>query len=327
MSTENEQEVIVIQEEKDGSATVELPPSIPSPTQNEAEDSDEADDRAREAEMASGGEIDADAEALREQKRLKRQKRKEYHKQVATEKDHKLDFLSRQNQELLERLAVLEKKSHGSDLARLNAAKEEQARRILFAKEKMDEAIQTGNGQLHTSAQEMWFEARRQHEALEAVMKKATAPQRERTIRAPDPQLQRYASTWMENNPWYDANGKDPDSKIALTIDQAMAEEGWNPKTPQYWEELDNRLQKYLPHRYTGDTDEKPNRNSRPRNVVTSSGRESSSSNVIGKNQFALTRDQVQAMKDAGMWDDPDKRAKMIRRYAIEAKQNQGYRS
>ena len=219
MSTETEQEVIVIQEEKDGSATVELPPSIPSPTQNEAEDSDEADDRAREAEMAAGGQIDADAEALREQKRLKRQKRKEYHKQVATEKDHKLDFLSRQNQELLERLAVLEKKSHGSDLARLNKAKEDQANRILFAKQKIAEATQTGNGELLTSAQEMWFEARRQYEALDAVMKKATAPQRERTIRAPDPQLQRYASNWMENNSWYDPNGKDSDSRIALTIE------------------------------------------------------------------------------------------------------------
>ena len=113
MSTDNEQEVIVIQEEKDGSATVELPASIPSPDQPAEDDSDEADDRARAAEMAAGGEVDADAEALREQKRLKRQKRKEYHKQVATEKDHKLDFLSRQNQELLERLSVLEKKSHG----------------------------------------------------------------------------------------------------------------------------------------------------------------------------------------------------------------------
>jgi hypothetical protein len=173
----------------------------------------------------------------------------------------------------------------------------------------------------------LWFDARREYEALDNVIKKATAPQRERTIRAPDPQLQRHANNWMQNNQWYDPNGKDPDSKVALTIDQAMAEEGWNPKTPQYWEELDNRLQKYLPHRYTGDTDEKPIRNSRPRNVVTSSGRESSSSSAIGKNQFALTRDQVQAMKDAGMWDDADKRAKMIRRYALEAKQNQGYRS
>ena len=31
MSTEQQQEVIVIQEEKDGSATIELPDSIPSP--------------------------------------------------------------------------------------------------------------------------------------------------------------------------------------------------------------------------------------------------------------------------------------------------------
>jgi len=102
MSTENEQEVIVIQEEKDGSATIDLPPSIPSPTRNENEDSDEADDRARQAEMAVGGGVDPHAEALREQKRLKRIKRKEYHKQASTEKDHKLDFLSRQNQELIE---------------------------------------------------------------------------------------------------------------------------------------------------------------------------------------------------------------------------------
>jgi hypothetical protein len=320
MSTEQEQEVIVIQEEKDGSATIDLPPSIPSPDVVVEDDSDAADNAARQAEMAAGGSVDPQAEALRLQKRLKRVKRKEYHKQVSTEKDHKLDFLSRQNQELLERLSVLEKKSHGSDLARLNKAMEDQANRTIFAKEKMAEAIKTGNGELHASAQEMWFEARRQFEALDAVKKKATAQPRQRTIQAPDPQLQRHASTWMENNQWYDPNGRDPDSKVALTIDQAMAEEGWNPKTPQYWDELDNRLQKYLPHRYTGEADERPVQR-RPRNFVTGSGRESASSSSLGKNQFALTRDQVQAMKDAGMWDDPERRAKMIRRYALEAKQ------
>jgi hypothetical protein len=318
MSTE--QEVIVIQEEKDGSATIDLPPSIPSPTQNHEEDSEEADNAERQAEMADGGSVDPQAEALREQKRLKRVKRKEYHKQVSTEKDHKLDFLGRQNQELLERLSVLEKKSHGSDLARLNKAMEDQQNRILFAKQKISEATSTGNGELLTSAQEMWFEARRQFEALDSVKKKATAQPRQRTIQAPDPQMQRHANNWMESNQWYDPNGKDPDSRVALTIDQAMAEEGWNPKTPQYWEELDTRLQKYLPHRYTVGEDEKPAQR-RPRNFVTGSGRESASSSAIGRNQFALTRDQVSAMKDAGMWDDAEKRAKMIRRYALEAKQ------
>jgi len=216
MSTEQEQEVIVIQEEKDGSATIELPDSIPSPEVQNDEDSDEADDRARQKEMVVGGAVDADAEALREAKRQKRLRRKEYHKQVSSEKDVKLTLLERQNQQLLERLSVLEKKSHGSDIARLNKAIEDQNTRILFAKQKIQEATATGNGELLTSAQEMWFEARRQSEALENLKKRSVAPQRQRTIQAPDPQLQRHASNWMSNNPWYDPSGRDPDSRRAL---------------------------------------------------------------------------------------------------------------
>jgi hypothetical protein len=127
----------------------------------------------------------------------------------------------------------------------------------------------------------------------------------------------------MANNPWYDPNGRDPDSKRALNEDSILAEEGYDPKTAEYWEELDRRLQRVVPHRYTGDIDERPR--SKPRNAVMSSGRESAS--ISGKaNQFTLSADQVRAMKDAGMWDDAEKRASMIRRYATEARNN-GYRS
>jgi len=328
-ATENqeEQEVISIEEAQDGSAIVELPPSIPSPEPQAAEeheeDSDEADEAARAAEIAAGGVVDAEAERLREQKRLKRRARKEYHKQVAAEKDVKLTLLERQNQELLERLSVLEKKAHGSDIARLNKAIEDQGTRIQFAKQKIAEATASGNGELLTAAQEMWFEARRQYEALDALKKKVVQPQKQRTIQGPDPALQRMANAWMSNNPWYDPQGKDQDSKVALAIDQAMGEEGWNPKTPEFWQELDNRLQKMLPHRYTGEASERPSRTpSRPRNVVTGSSRENASSSG-GKNTFTLSPEQVRAMKDAGMWDDPERRAKMIRRYAIEARNNQ----
>ena len=53
---------------------------------------------------------------------------------------------------------------------------------------------------------------------------------------------------------------------------------------------------------------------------MTGSGRENASGSGGGKNTFTLSPDQVRAMKDAGMWDDAEKRAKMIRRYAIEAR-------
>jgi hypothetical protein len=321
MSTDQEQEVIVIQEEKDGSATIELPPSIPSPEANDDGGSDEADERARRNEMVAGGAVDEAAEALREQKRLKRSRRKEYHKAVSTEKDVKLTHLERQNQQLLERLSVLERKSHGSDLARLNKAIEDQDNRILFAKQKISEATSTGNGELLTSAQEMWFEARRQAEALANLKQRATAPQKQRTIQAPDPQLQRHANKWMSENTWYDPNGKDPDSRRALNEDSILAEEGYDPKTAEYWEELDRRLQRVVPHRYTEDANERPR--SRPRSAVTGSGREFASINGRS-NSFTLSPDQVKAMKDAGMWDDAEKRAKMIRRYALEARNNNG---
>ena len=315
----NDTEVIEVQEAGDGSAIAELPDSIPSP---QGDGSDEADERAAKAEIMATGSVDPDAEALREAKRDKRRMRKEYHKKVAVEKDHKLTYLERQNQELLERLAVVERKTHGSEIARLNKAIEDQETKILYAKQRIKEATETGNGDLLTSAQEMWFEARRDFEALDNLKRQSVNIQPRQTIQAPDPMVARYATDWMSENPWYDPNGRDSDSKIALTIDQAMADEGWSPQTQDYWEELDNRLQKYLPHRYNGVVESVSPSTRRPRNVITSSGRESMASSGGGKNTFTLNPDQVRAMKDAGMWDDPDKRAKMIRRYAQDQRNN-----
>jgi hypothetical protein len=227
-------------------------------------------------------------------------------------------MLERQNQELLERLSVVERKTQGGEIARINKAIEDQESKILFAKQKIKEATETGNGDLLTQAQEMWYDAKKQYESLEGLKKHSVQQPQQQTIQAPDPMVARYAGDWMSENPWYDPNGRDSDSKIALTIDQTMAEEGWNPKSQEYWEELDNRLAKYLPHRYIGEVEKNVSPSTRrPRNIVTSSGRESASSSG-GKNTFTLAPEQVRAMKDAGMWDDPEKRAKMIRRYATE---------
>lgn len=322
MKTDKEDEIIDVQEGADGGAVVELPDSIPSPQADVNEDSDEADERAAKAEILETGTVDPEAEAIREAKRDKRRARKEYHKKVSVEKDKTLQFLERQNQELLERLSVVEKKTHGSEIARINKAIEDQETRILYAKQKIKEATETGNGDLLTQAQELWFEARNQYEALDNLKKQSVAPQSTRTIQAVNPAVQRYANNWMAENSWYDPNGSDEDSSVALVIDQKMANEGWDPKTADYWEELDNRLAKYLPHRYSNSVESVNPSTRRPRNVVTSSGRESMAASGGGKNTFTLSPDQVRAMKDAGMWDDPDKRAKMIRTYAQHARNN-----
>jgi hypothetical protein len=335
-ANDNKTPDLLINEGQDGSATVTLPDDMAhddegqdqnlkagGDVQDDDHGSDEDDAAAQQAEIEANGEVDPEQERIRAAKRAKRKARKEYHRQVSNEKDARLQNLQRQNQELLERISSLERKSASGELARLDKAIEEQAHRIEFAKRKIAEATAAGDGNLLTSAQEMWFEARRKAEDLEAYKQRMVQPERQQPIKQ-DPRIQRYASQWLESNPWYDPQGTDLDSKIALTVDQALAEEGWDPATPDYWKELDNRLSERLPNRYTDYSNEKPVQQRRPRSVVTGSGREVASSNSGGRNTFTLSPEQVKAIKEAGMWDNPETRNRMIKRYAMDARNRQG---
>lgn len=313
---------LVVKESMDGSAVVDLPDDLtdddePQQSAQQDDGSDEADDAAAAAEIAEGGAVDPEAEAMRAARRAKRKARKEYHKQVSAEKDVRLQNLQRQNDALMERLAALERKQTGSELARIDKAIEDQKLRIQFAKQRMKEAADAGDGELLTAAEEMVYEARRQAEALEQFKRRSVQEPQQQPIQQ-NPQMQRHAREWMESHgDWYDPMGGNTDSKIALAVDQALAEEGWDPVKEEYWDELDKRLSKVLPHRYTDVAYERPQK-SRPRSLVTGGGREAVSSG--GKSTFTLNPDQVRAMKEAGMWDNPEKRARMIKRYAVEAR-------
>lgn len=312
-----------VSEQVDGSVSVELPDDL-------AVDDGQQESKEPVEQHAEGGEAGGDddqdqdhpddTEAIRAARRARRKAKKEYIKQANAEKDIMLNNLKRQNQELMERLAVVERKTHSADLARLDKAVEDKQLRLQYARMKMSEATQAGDGEAMAKAQEMWYEARREMEALISAKEQAAKAQN-----TPAPidngRMQRLASDWMEENSWFDPNGEDEDSQIARVVDQKLVKEGWNPGSQEYWEELDRRLQKRLPHRYTEDTDEREVRTRRPRSVVTSSGRESAPASG-GKNTFTLTPEQVRAMKDAGLWDDPEKRNRMIHRYAEQARQS-----
>lgn len=325
MATDAQDELIEVKEEVDGSAVVDLPENIPNPQADASDDRAEDEDRD-EPEMAAGGDADGDDDhpddsaALRAAKRERRRAKRQLVKQTNAEKELKLQMLERQNQELIQRLSVIERKTHSADLARIDKAIEDSELRINYAKMKLAEAAESRDGQAMAKAQEMWLEARQQAESLRNLKKNAAQPRQESNI--PDPRLQRLAADWMERNPWFKPDGKDLDSKVAKQVDEALTAEGWDPTSTEYWEELDNRLQKYVSHRYNANTDESQNRRSKPRGIVTGSGRESAA-RAGGKNTFTLSPEQVRAMKDSGMWDDPEKRNKMIKRYAEYARNSQ----
>jgi hypothetical protein len=123
----------------------------------------------------------------------------------------------------------------------------------------------------------------------------------------------------MERNGWYKPDGKDIDSRIAKQVDETLTAEGWDPTTKDYWEELDDRVAKFIPQKSNRGYNDS-NRKERPRSVVTSSGRESSGS--ARGNEFRLSPDRVAAMKEAGLWDNQELKQKAIRKYAEWDKTN-----
>lgn len=317
MSTEKAQnEEIAVVEEQDGSAVVQLPSDM---QETPAEENDQDQDSGERADAQDdGGDEDHpdDTDAIREARRNRRRAKKEYIKRTNEEKEAKLQLLERQNRELMERLSVIERKAHGADMARFEKAIEDEEYRLQYAQRKMQEATDNSDGAAFTKAQEMWYDSRRKLEAMQSYKEKVAKSANQDSAPA-NPRLVKLANDWMERNSWYNPDANDEDSAIAKVIDNRLVSEGWDPSTKDYWEELDSRLQKRLPHRYTRSQDESPSRRS-PRSFVTGSSRESSSR--TGGNQFVLEPEQVRAMKEAGFWDDPEKRNRMIKRYAQDAR-------
>jgi hypothetical protein len=302
-----------VSESSDGSAIVSVAeggfPNIPN--QNESEDSS---DDSNDSDNDSAPSADPEREAIRHARREERQLKKQLHRAKATESNHLINALRRQNDQMAERLAVLEQRTQGSDLARVDKAIEDGHLKLQYAKMRIKEATEMANGAALADAQEQWYESRRQVEALEAMKRKMVEEPRQTNIpQAPDPQLKRHAGDWMARNDWFDPEGGDTDSQVATKIDESLVKEGWDPKSGEYWEELDNRLSKYLPHRYNTEQDDRSS-NRRPRSVVTSSGRESRA--TTKSNEFYISPDRVRAIKEAGRWDNIAERNKMIRRYA-----------
>jgi hypothetical protein len=136
-----------------------------------------------------------------------------------------------------------------------------------------------------------------------------------------DPEVVSHAQQWATKNRWYKPQGTDPDSRLMLSLDAQVHEDGFDPRTPEYWEELDERARKYLPHRYSRRANTVASRGEKEYEGGTAgagspvSGSDREVRGRTGSGSYVLSRERVEALKESGMWDDPEKRAKMIKRY------------
>lgn len=323
---------IPVKEQEDGSALIALEQEAdPFAKEEEGEEPEEhaeggeveaSDDNDEEgSDESEEGEDEDEREKIREARREERKLKKELAKQREASAKHKISALERRNEELARRLAAVESTASSFQFAQVDKAIEDEATRVEFAKMKLLQASQSGDAEGQVEYLEMLQESKQRLAQVQAYKKQQLENAKRPKQNVPTPvaaEVQRNATAWLSKNKWYDPQARDTDSRIAKVIDQELAADGWDPADPEYWDELDNRLTARLPHRYAAKTG-----TSTKRGGPTASSR---TANPTGKtaNTVTLSRDRVQAIKEAGAWDDPVKRNKMIKAYTAYDKANKG---
>ena len=259
-----------------------------------------------------------EAEARRERNRARRAQNKESRKNYIESLKRELAARDSVINDLATRVASVERQGQGSQIAQIDAALKEAEQYYNHFKQVNRQAIEQADGALAVDAQEKMFAAQKRYDML-ANAKKGMTQQQVQKAPPLDPRMKMHAEDWMAKNDWYDPSGQDLDSDLVLKLDDRLVQEGWDPKSEEYWQELDSRVKKYLPHRFNS-TYNKPQQSGQSRQRVPVSGG-SSASTGGAKGTYHLSAERVSALKEAGVYDDPVKRADAIKRFQEYDKQ------
>ena len=318
---------VPIKEREDGSvvAKVESPEELEIEVELEQHDDRTDDERDDDDAAEEGSEDDDEREKIREARREERRLKKELSKQRQASDKHKISALEKRNEDLARRLAAVENTASSFQFAQIDKAVEDEATRVEYAKMKMLQAAQSGDTAGQMEYLEQLTDAKERLRQVQQYKKQqletAKAPKQNVPNKMAE-EVQKKAGKWLKKNSWYDPQARDTDSRIAKVIDQELAADGWDPSDSEYWEELDNRLASRLPHRYTGKGGGNTS-NKRSNAGPTASSRVANTTSA--KNgTITLSKARVDAIRDAGAWDDVAKRNKMIRAYAEYDRNNKG---
>jgi hypothetical protein len=326
---DNEKDV-PIREREDGSvlARVEVPETIEDDeVEVEVHAADDGNEEQQDEDQGSDDqdgddETEEDREKIREARREERRLKKDLQKQREVSAKHKITALERRNEELAKRLAAVENTAASYQFAQIDKAVEDEATRVEYAKMKMVQAAQAGDVAAQMEYLEQLTDAKQRLNEAQHYKKQQLEAAKSPKQNVPNPvntEVQHNATGWLKKNSWFDPQARDTDSRIAKVVDQDLVADGWDPADPEYWDELDNRLAARLPHRYTAKGGNTQRRSAGP---TASSRVANTASSKPGT--ITLSRDRVNAIKDAGAWDDVTKRNKMIRAYAQYDRENKG---
>lgn len=294
------------------------------PEQNQNNGGEDERLNARDDDDQPGDANDPEREAIRERRRLEKLERKKRRDEAIGRDKLELDFLRKRNDDLERRVMAQEVRSHNSELTQFDAQIAQAQSEAEMAERVIAKAVAAGNGEDVTQA--MRYRDQALQKAQQLAFAKQQAAQQKPAPRAEvmDDRAMMLAKEFLDDNKWYDPQGRDEESAIVLAIDQSMHRDGYKPDTEEYWDELRDRVARRLPERFNKQpaAKEEPARQARQTRggPAIGSGREHAPTST--RNEVYVSPERKQALIDAGVWDDPVLRQKYVKRYSEYDKAN-----
>lgn len=321
--------------------------------QDEGEDEDEGEEREDGEDEQRLGHAEGDQDETPEERRARRsreQRAKRVRNRVTAEaKDRLIQNQGRMLLDLQEQVAQLRGRTVQYDVNQLKGNLAAIEAQQSDAKAVLAKLVKAGDGDGVAEITELQMQLRDQHRQVTEQLARAKkgvkngrsaeegdeggeqSRQPSRRLPAPDPEVVRYAQDWITDHKWADPRkGDQEEVQIVRAIDHNMTQQGWDPRSPDYWEELTSRVKRRLPHRFkqptpngegnrgerrvNGDNGSKRPAQGGPRMAPASQS--GGGSRPLGKNEVKVTPERKAAMIAAGKWDDPVKRNRMLAEYA-----------
>jgi hypothetical protein len=279
-------------------------------------------------ERVGGGEPEGDdkSEARRVERRSRRQRQKE-----ARDRDQReLKFLRGRNEQVERQIGELTRRQTATETATIDQRIAQLDNAMRSADDVYAKAIDANEGKDASEAMRIRDSLKDQRDSLVAHKEQASAGTP--TEDYVDPALIDQVKSWSERNKWFDFGRRDEDSAIAGAIDDMLIRDGYDPRTSEYYAELDKRVARRLPHlakklggkgngedNLGGDEhidEDDPQDRGGQRKPGGPKFRIGGQERPLKSNEVHISRDRKEAMQEAGVWDDPVLRKNYLKRYA-----------
>ena len=314
MSPENDDVEVIDDEEEEQYVAVE--------NEEDLEDDEHEEDERLAADQE-------DEEDKRERRRSENKTRRQRQKEARERTERELNFLRSRNEELEQRFSRFEQETDariaGSEIHSLDGQISKAKSDLALANQVISQAVEQNDGRHLAEALDHRDSIRDNLRDMEQARDYLAQPQSRRPApqaRELDPRHVAHAQQFMIDNDWWDPTGRDQDSATVLQIDRGLVQEGFDPVTKEYWDELRARTEEALPSRFDartgnrgGDGGEGRGNGQAPRNrgpQFRTGGRE----RPLKKNEVYISPERKEAMIEAGVWEDPVLRNKYLKSYA-----------